>query len=288
MNAIPYLMQGDNLVLLVDNDSYTIGKETHINYNRILDAIKSGNWSLVKDLVNITTSMTNYAKGKLLIEDGNISWNGRPFHNALSKRMLQMYEQGFDVEPLTNFMENIMENPSYRAVEELYGFMEKNDLPLTPDGSLLAYKRVRRLEEDNGSGLKAGDLVDCHSGQNRNNIDDVVTMPRNAVDDNASNTCSTGLHFCSLSYLSGSGFGGNKSPIMIVKINPKDVVSIPTDYNNQKGRCCAYTVVAYHGNDPKDEAFDEPVNAEYEDDLDTDVNDENDDNQDSVYQRTSN
>jgi len=30
---------------------------------------------------------------------------------------------------------------------------------------------------------------------------------------------------------------------VIVKIDPADVVSIPSDYNNQKGRCCKYMVI---------------------------------------------
>jgi hypothetical protein len=29
----------------------------------------------------------------------------------------------------------------------------------------------------------------------------------------------------------------------LIKINPADVVSIPSDYNNAKGRCCKYVVV---------------------------------------------
>jgi polyhydroxyalkanoate synthesis regulator phasin len=28
-----------------------------------------------------------------------------------------------------------------------------------------------------------------------------------------------------------------------MKVNPRDVVSIPSDYNNEKGRCCEYAVV---------------------------------------------
>jgi hypothetical protein len=31
---------------------------------------------------------------------------------------------------------------------------------------------------------------------------------------------------------------------MVVKIHPKDVVSIPSDYNNSKGRACKYTVIS--------------------------------------------
>ena len=30
---------------------------------------------------------------------------------------------------------------------------------------------------------------------------------------------------------------------MLLKINPADVVSIPIDYNNSKGRCCRYEVI---------------------------------------------
>jgi hypothetical protein len=67
----------------------------------------------------------------------------------------------------------------------------------------------------------------------------IVEMERNAVDDNRDRTCSAGLHFCSQSYL--THFGGEK--IVIVKINPKDVVSIPSDYNDAKGRACRYEVV---------------------------------------------
>jgi hypothetical protein len=36
---------------------------------------------------------------------------------------------------------------------------------------------------------------------------------------------------------------------MIVRINPKDMVSVPTDYANTKGRCCRYEVVAEYKED---------------------------------------
>ena len=36
---------------------------------------------------------------------------------------------------------------------------------------------------------------------------------------------------------------------MIVKINPADVVAIPSDYNNTKGRTCRYEVVSEYKED---------------------------------------
>jgi hypothetical protein len=50
--------------------------------------------------------------------------------------------------------------------------------------------------------------------------------------------------------------------VMILKINPADVVSIPTDYDGAKGRCCAYEVVAEVVGDPA-VAFTKAVNGEY-------------------------
>jgi hypothetical protein len=66
-------------------------------------------------------------------------------------------------------------------------------------------------------------------------------MERNKVNENKDQTCSYGLHFAAYEYAEGFGRGGR---MMIMKINPKDVVSIPSDYNNQKGRCCKYEVLA--------------------------------------------
>jgi hypothetical protein len=91
-----------------------------------------------------------------------------------------------------------------------------------------------------------------------NSVGKIVEMERNEVDDNKDNTCSSGLHFCSESYL--KSFGGSRT--VIVKINPRDVVSIPTEYDNAKGRACRYEVVGEVGVNPDDEVeFDKPVQS---------------------------
>ena len=159
-----------------------------------------------------------------------------------------MYQDGFPIDPMVRFMENLMQNPSKRSVDQVYGFLEKNSLPITEDGYFLAYKKVRT------------DYLDIYTGTVDNSIGQVVQMDRNLVDDNPESHCSTGLHFCSESYL--NGFGGGGDPVMILKINPADVVSIPTDYNGAKGRCMRYEVVAQVNGDPKD-AFASVVNGEY-------------------------
>ncbi len=169
-----------------------------------------------------------------------------------------MLEEDFPVDPLCNFLTNLKLNPSKRAVDELYGFLEKNSLPITPDGHFLAYKKVR----DN--------YKDIHSGTFDNSVGQVCEMPRNEVNEDKDQTCSSGLHFCSLEYLPNFGYGtGNR--VVILKINPRDVVSIPSDYNNAKGRACRYEVIDEHlvdgGLRDTTEAFDSVVVGDFEDDF---------------------
>jgi hypothetical protein len=55
-------------------------------------------------------------------------------------------------------------------------------------------------------------------------------------------------------------FGGDR--IMIVKINPADVVSIPSDYNDTKGRACRYEVIGeLNKEEAPEDAFTAPVQA---------------------------
>lgn len=153
-------------------------------------------------------------------------------HVAITERVLKMSAQGFDPQPMINFISNLYANPSKTAVDELFLFIERSELPITEDGCFIAYKIVR------------DDYLDIYTGTMDNSIGNTPAMPRNMVDDNRNNTCSRGLHFCSREYLQYYGSSSYKADrCMLVKINPMDVVSIPSDYNNAKGRAWTYEVV---------------------------------------------
>lgn len=246
--APAYLIQGKNIILIIDGKSHTVSKDTHISYPKIVEALKEQDWESLRDLVEPTKAIIDFGNGYVSIVGDTVMWKGQPFHNALSTRMIQMCQDGFPFEPMVRFMENLMENPSKRSVDQLYGFLEKNNLPITEDGYFLAFKRVRE------------DYLDIHSGTIDNSIGEIVEMERNLVDDNPDSTCSTGLHFCSESYL--GHFGHRHQPVMILKINPADVVSIPADYNGAKGRCMRYKVMAEVEGDAKN-VFASIINSDY-------------------------
>jgi hypothetical protein len=67
-------------------------------------------------------------------------------------------------------------------------------------------------------------------------------MPRNEVDEDWGVDCSQGLHVGSASYQ----FSGDVK--VLVKVNPKDVVSVPSNETN-KCRVCAYEIVEIYKGD---------------------------------------
>lgn len=240
--SYPYIIQGSQVTVVIGSKPHVVSK-SHPMFQRVVDAIKASDWETVDSIIDPKKVVLEYGNGNIAIEGDKLFWKGEELHSSLGRRMIQMLQDGFDIKPMVAFMENLMLNPSKRAVTELYGFLEKNNLPITPDGSFLAYKRIRQ------------DYKDVYTGTMDNSVGKVVEMERNRVDDDQNRTCSTGLHFCSHGYL--SHYSGER--IVIVKINPRDVVSIPTDYNDSKGRACRYEVIDEIDKEKADEAFTKSV-----------------------------
>ncbi len=225
---IPHILGNDSLTVFVKGKPFTINKDSHI-YPIVIEALSEGDEAAVEDALNIRKKIISKfeSTGKVKIEGNSIFCGDREITGLIKSRVFEMLRLNLDITPMVLFIENLMSNPSKRAVDELFGFLEACRLPITSDGHFLAYKRVR------------ADYKDCHSGTMDNSVGKVLEMPRNMVDEDKNNTCSYGLHFCSYDYL--SHFGGDR--IVVLKINPADVVAIPADYNNSKGRTCRYEVV---------------------------------------------
>lgn len=219
---------GNRVTVKNDDDRYTQFKQ-HILASEFELAEKMDVKSVVSNFVSAPTgdfaiSVTNGV--------GVVAVNGKeyPLADAIVAKILKMDKEGFGSEPLKKFLQKVYKNPSKTAVDELFLFLEQTDLPINNHGNFIAYKVVRN------------DYKDHHTGTMDNSVGKVVEMPRFEVDDNRNRTCSSGLHFCSKGYL--SSFGDHDSRCVLVEIDPSDVVSIPSDYNNAKGRTCKYVVIS--------------------------------------------
>jgi hypothetical protein len=236
-NQPAVIITGSGKIAATINGVSYVVETDHPKYQQALNAVRQGDWDSFVNMVNISQQVQGYFnQSGVKIKDGLVTYNGEVIHNTLTKRIINFMRDELPYEPLVKFFDNLMQNPSSRAVNELYDFLEAGELPITEDGCFLAFKNVR------------SNYMDIHSGSFRNQVGDVCEMPRNRVDEDKDRTCSYGLHFCSIAYLPHftDSDGGHT---MIVKINPKDVVAIPADYNNTKGRTCRYEVVSEYKED---------------------------------------
>lgn len=183
-------------------------------------------------------------------------YGGVPMHNTLSSRILDLMNEGFAIDYMLRFVERLMQNPSFSSREELLDFLGNRNMPITEDGCFLGYKRVTVYNgadfiDENGKPVTAGDYVSITSGpkgQVRNNIGDTPTMERGMVDDNRENHCSKGYHVGGMDYVSSFG-AYHANPIVIVKVDPADAVSVPTDSSFNKLRTCSYEVMGKYQGD---------------------------------------
>jgi hypothetical protein len=233
--SVPFMFVDGNLTLVLNNKSYQVLPD-HINYKMILDILPTASPEELLKVVDIEKAVATFSDGLVEIKNGQVTYEGEVVHGSVSKRILEFMSKGLPFQPLVNFLNNLMENPSMQSQKELYDFLEHEHLPITEDGHFLAYKAVR------------GDYKDKYRGTFDNSVGQVVKMQRAKVDDDRARGCSDGLHAGALNYVAGYGSVESGDRIVIVKINPRDVVSVPSDCNCEKLRTCRYEVVGeYQG-----------------------------------------
>lgn len=109
------------------------------------------------------------------------------------------------------------------SVDDLMRFLERGDLPFADDGSIIAYKMLRRKHG------KEDVFVDCHSGKIEQRVGSYVCVNEDLVDLNRRNECSNGLHIARRGYL--GSFGGDVC--VLCKIDPEDVMVVPHNDPNK-------------------------------------------------------
>ena len=255
-----------NLTVVLKNKSHQVLPD-HLNYKMIMEALPTASEDELLGMVDVETAVASFSDGRVTVENGVVKFDGDEVHGSISKRILEFMKNGLPFEPLVQFLHNVMENPSMQSQRELYDFLEHENLPITEDGYFLAYKAVR------------SDFKDKYRGVFDNSVGQVCEMVRAKVDDNREAGCSQGLHAGALSYVASYGSVDSGDKIVIVKINPKDVVSVPKDCGCQKLRTCRYEVVGlYEGElDRPMYSADYSNSPIYNDDYDADYEDDDED-----------
>jgi hypothetical protein len=232
---VPFNFVNGTLTIIVGGNQFHIGQDD-CRMAKIKEMlVESEPVSTEDDLLSVLkqNALDTYIgniSDKAYVKDGEVYFNGEVVHTSISARIKECMKFGLPFDNMLRFMENIAANPSYQSQKELFDFLTNKSLPITTDGCFLAYKAVR------------SDYYDKYTGKIYNGIGKRVEMKRPKVDDDRRNECSFGLHVGAIEYVRWYG-NGYDDKIIYVKVNPKDVVSVPLDHNAQKVRVCEYEVL---------------------------------------------
>lgn len=230
--SIPYILTDKSLTVLHGGRSVAVPRSAE-NFDRVLAATQAGDAPALAEALDQKQAVVDFTSGRIEIRDRTLYYAGQPLDTSLTRKILEFKHAGDErlAQPLLSFLDKVMDNPSRRAVQGLYDWVSASGMPIHPDGDILAWKIVR------------DDYLDYHSGTLDHTPGNVVELPRNQCDEDPDQTCSFGIHFCSFAYLPKYFSGDATRRIMLVKINPRDVVAIPRDYGTAKGRCCRMEVL---------------------------------------------
>jgi hypothetical protein len=231
-----------SIVVRVDG-RMEVATSDHPAFDAIVEAARVGDEQII-DLFNVATAITTKFErvtDRVTVRDDVVYFDNDAVNNDLTAHMLRVLSAGKDVTPVAKFWENLASNPSAHSREQLFRWIKDRNLTIDEDGYIVAYKGVNVDEDGNYVSATAGPAVVNNvpvNGFVPNAVGNVVEMARSSVVHNPAVGCSVGLHAGTYDYASTFTSG----PTLEVRINPRDVVSVPTDCYDSKMRVSRYVV----------------------------------------------
>ena len=203
-------------------------------------------WDDLRALFDVSEGLNRAFNDALLservaIRNGTIFIDQDPFSDPMAAHIIDLYTEGKNFKPMVRFLEKAILNPNKHSREQMFKWLDRNHFVIADDGDILAYKGVNRMSTGGFQSSNAGEAwVNgvLHTGCIPTSPGSIVEMPRSKVNHNPSIGCSTGLHAGDWSYAKEFA-----PVVLLVKINPRDVVSVPTDSGERKMRVCRYLVL---------------------------------------------
>lgn len=260
--------EGSIITVYVPGQAPQVAHSTHPNFERIVEGVRA-NDSSVLDLFDVAQSAATHfdrLTERVTTANGRLYLDGEEVDNALANQVVRFLQEGVDDwKPLVLFFENVQSNPEEYSREQLFTWLA-DDFTITPDGLIVGYKGVRVVDGEFFSINTGRAIVDgeVKSGAIPNYKGAIVEMPRNQVTFDPATGCAQGLHVGTYEYANGFAQGA----LLEVHVNPRDVVSVPTDSSHQKMRVCRYLVV-----DTIDAPHTVPVRDYWDDDMEEQYDD---------------
>jgi hypothetical protein len=242
-----------NIVVVDDRDPFNVqmlaATDQHPAWDRIIQGVMAEDAGVYKlfDVGTVASEAFKRLSDRVTIAGGNIYFDNEKVDGALEEQISRFVEADSEEDwlPLIKFYEKVMTNLNQHTREQLYRWLNQQQISITEDGDFIAYKGVRPRKANDDfewESISAGRAIvngSVYSGNIPNDVDAIVEMPRGEVQHDPALGCHTGLHAGTWAYAKNFSQGA----VLRVAINPRDVVSVPTDCNDAKLRTCRYTVL---------------------------------------------
>lgn len=254
----------ESLTIFMPSGPPIVATGDHPHFAALLEGAKNDvDPEDLRNLSDLSSAVAQHFEAlseRVSVANGRVYFDGDEIDSTVTKQIVRCLDDPSigDWKPLVLFMENVAANPNAHSREQLFDWLRDRDFTITSNGCFIAYKGVNARNEgaedsypyqSSSSGVAIVD-GERFTGAIPNGVGATVEMPRGDVQHDPSHGCSTGLHVGTYTYAQDYA----RAALLTVSVNPRDVVSVPTDCNAEKMRVCRYVVSDDEPTPPEDSA----------------------------------
>ena len=226
MSSIPYIETVSGYTFFLEGNPVSVDS-SDARYTEVVNALKENNMEqlrgILRDnqeayLLSKISTITQYfndlkftiTKNSLNdseeVVSADVSYKGQPLPEVLKQKLIEMYKAGAtDFSHLFNFIDNLLANPDKNSREQLYGFLVHKNMPITNNGTFIAYKGVRGDYYSITGNTSTVVLEGKVNGQGHilNEFGKTIRVRHEDVENDPAVGCSQGLHVGSYEYAKG-------------------------------------------------------------------------------------
>lgn len=228
---------GQALTVFANGDVY-VADSSRADFDSLVRLARAGDGRLV-DRINPAQAVAKrfVLSDRVTVENSVVKFDGDPVDDSISTAIIRYLEQGDeDWAPLVLFLDKLYSNPDENSRTQAYRWLAAHNFTIASDGDILGYKGVslNNMSINTGYAEVDGEPMEGHVP---NRLGSFISMPRSMVVNDPADGCNVGLHIGTWNYASSFG-----SKVLLVKFSPRDIVSVPLDFQGQKLRVCRYMV----------------------------------------------
>jgi hypothetical protein len=155
--ALSHIKDGKNHFTVVLNGQPHLFDPSHPHYAALVECVHAEDEDEFINLLNTGLVVEDWSEGDFEFRDGFLYFEDEQVAKDPTNRIVECLQQGFPHQFMMNYLTNLYDNVSERAVQESYKWSSHKGLPITDDGMMIGYKGVKVYNGETIKG-KNGDI----------------------------------------------------------------------------------------------------------------------------------